>query len=276
MALQLPHFSSQDSNFSPSQTGTIDLAGAIKNGIESYYRPSMVRAQIFNKEIGPVAALASSPNFTGFNPEIQRMIANRIGSYFGSPGQSGSDTTPGYASDKDIYDRLSTGAHSAFGHGGKINTISSQIAGKADQLGLPHWLTSMLGGSGAAGANAAYGQSMQEGIQRLRMKGYSEQAARQALAHQEGESDVDYNERIRPLFISGQQQSNTVTPASVSTGNSSTQDDNLFKTAEEASQRILKEHGVDVAPTVLFDAFSKHKGGKFNMPKWLKSRGYIK
>ena len=56
-------------------------------GMNLSYLPREKEASIFSKEIGPLAALASSPNFTGFNEGTQKQIAQRISQYLGSGGQ---------------------------------------------------------------------------------------------------------------------------------------------------------------------------------------------
>ena len=175
-------------------------------GMNLSYLPREKEAGIFAKEIGPLAALASNPNFTGFNPEVQKMIAQKIGGYLG--GQQGeqqaggAQTTPGYANDQDIYGRLTKGADVALSPGGKVKVGGSRLAGEAEKLGLPSAISKFLGGNEAAGENAAFDQAKIEAIQRLKMKGYSEGAAKDAVEQKPGESNKAYAARIKPLFVS--------------------------------------------------------------------------
>lgn len=192
--------------------------GALSRALDTYakttkasYMPRQMEAELFSKEISPLAALASSPNFTGFNPEIQKMIAQRIGSYLGhgqaggggAEGQGGGET-PGYAGDEDIYSRLKQGSDIALSRGGKSRVGGSRLAGEAEKFGFPKAIVKALGGTEAADQNAAFEQAMEEGVKRLTLKGYSAQDAKKMLQPKPGETNQAYNARIKPLFIEKQ------------------------------------------------------------------------
>ncbi len=189
--------------------------GALTNALDTYaktkklsYLPRQMEADLFAKEIGPLAGLASSPNFRGFNPEIQKMIAQHIGGYLGhgQGGESSSAETPGYADDKDIYGRIKKGADVALSSGGKSKVGGSRLAGEAEKLGLPKAIVNALGGSEAAGQNAAFEQAIAEGVKQLTLKGYSPQAAQQILTPHPGETNKAYIARVRPLFVEKQNE----------------------------------------------------------------------
>lgn len=191
-----------------------NLIGGYGQGIKAHYMPHQIQADIFNKEISPLAALASNPNFTGFNPEIQQMIAGRIGKYLnnGSSSSSGSgenvgNSSPaGYASDQDIYNRLSHGAHETFGQGKRAAVGRSRLLNLGEQFGLPQSISNKLGGTKASQEQATFDQALEEGIQRLKMKGYSDASARQLLERIPGENDQTYEKRIKPLFLRNDQE----------------------------------------------------------------------
>jgi len=184
------------------------ILGGYNQVQKSAYLPRQLEANIFNQEISPLAALASSPNFTGFNPDIQKMIAQRIGSYLhGNTGSKDTNQfgepsgTAGYASDEDIYERLSHGAHETFGPGKRSSVGRAKLLNLGEQFGLPESITKILGGTKASQEQAIYDQSLEEGIQRLKMKGYSDSSARQLLERIPGENDKTYAKRIKSLFV---------------------------------------------------------------------------
>lgn len=192
------------------------MSGLLSKALETYgkglnasYAPRRMEADIFAKEIGPLAALASNPNFTGFNPEVQKMITQRIGGYLGGAhgsNQEPSESTPGYASDEDIFKRLHSGAESTLTPGGKKRVRLSTAASYAEQLGLPENVSKILGGHGAAGENAAFEQAKIEAEQRLIMKGYSPQKAHDAVQPFLNEPYDSYVTRLEPLFINKNKQ----------------------------------------------------------------------
>lgn len=180
-------------------------------GMDLAYKPRQKEANIFAKEIGPLAALASSPNFQGFNPQVQKMIAQHVGGYLGGGNSSemGNEaTTPGYATDEDIYSRLKHGADITQSEGGQLKTKKANIVGEAEKWGLPHAIAEWLGGNKAAGENAAFEQAKSEALQKLKLKGYSESEAKKIINQREGESNKAYSNRLKPLFVSETPQEN--------------------------------------------------------------------
>jgi len=176
------------------------------------YLPQQIQAEIFNKEIGPLATLASSPNFTGFNPETQKMIAERIRHHLGGQGASPEGSTAGYASDKNIYDRLSHGASESFGAGKRSEVGRSKLVNLLEQFGLSPEISKQLGGTGASQEKVKFDQAIEEGIHQLKLKGYSEPQARHLLERIPGENDKTYKERIKPLFLSDNSEQESTEP----------------------------------------------------------------
>lgn len=174
-------------------------------GMQASYLPRRLEADLFSKEISPLAALASNPNFTGFNPNIQKLIAARIGGYLsGMPSQGllqEDVSTPGYASDEDIYSRLSEGSKESFGPGAKSALMKSRFASLAEQLGLPAEISKSLGGTEVAGQQSAFEQAKIEAQRRLVMKGYSPQEAAAAVQEMPNEPAEAYKKRIQSLFV---------------------------------------------------------------------------
>lgn len=178
---------------------------------KAQYAPERERAEIFGTEIGPLAALASNPNFTGFNPEVQKMISQRIGQYLG--GKHGAEqateqgNTPGYANDENIYNRLTQGADVALSPGGKSKVGGSRLAGEVEKIGFPGSATiaKFLGGNEAAGQNAAFEQAKKEAAQKLSMKGYKDAA--KLVEQQPGENNRAYSDRIKSLFVNDSTES---------------------------------------------------------------------
>lgn len=234
MTFTMPNLSDSSADYNPYNIAFNRAMHNYKQGMELKYKPRQMEAEIFSKEISPLAALASSPNFTGFNPEIQKAIAQHIGGYMQGGPQSGmhqqlhpmqalkhllggqeqqqenqfsggQETTPGYASDEDIYNRLVKGSNAIGGPGKQKDLIKSNLAAAAQAFGLPSGVSKALGGSGTNAANAAFDQTKIEAIRRLTLKGYSDAQAREAVERKQNESNKSYNKRIKSLFISGKQ-----------------------------------------------------------------------
>lgn len=253
------------------------IQNALKNyqeGVKAKYLPKMQEADIFSKEIAPIAALAANPNFTGFNPQTQRMIASRISAHLG--GESGfpgnedyaggydQETTPGYASDRDIFQRISEGAASLFSPGGQLKAAKGRVAGAAEQWGVPG-ISEALGGSQGAEESAAFEQAINEGAKRLEMKGYSPAAARALLEKKPGESMKSYIKRTKPLFVSGSEERER-------TESDYDSEDKNVAIASNLSKQIMDRTGTDVPETLIFNYISKHPG-KINVPKMLRELG---
>lgn len=240
-----------------------------QKGTKAAYQPRKMEADIFAKEIGPLAALASSPNFTGFNPQVQKMIAERIHGYLGSHGEQGegrglTESTPGYASDKDIFARLKHGSDITQSPGGQLKTAKSNLVGQAEKWGLPHSIAQILGGSGEAGESAAFDQVQNEAVQRLKLKGYSESQARKMIEQQKGESNEAYASRIQPLFVGDDN-------GTMDQEDLRSHDNQDLTRASNISQQLAAE-GYDIPETVIFDYMQKHPG-KISLPKLFKAAG---
>lgn len=180
-------------------------------GVNLSYLPREKEAGIFSKEIGPLAALASSPNFQGFNPHVQKMIANRIKGYLGG-GQGGEmdegqDTTPGYPEDRDIYDQLVKGSHDAESPGARNRVGRSNIAGTIEKFAGKNAISDYLGGSKSAGEAAKFEQTKKLAAQKLMLRGIAQDKANDMVKILPGESADDYSERMKPLFVAEQKSS---------------------------------------------------------------------
>jgi hypothetical protein len=73
-----------------SPTGNL-YANALKKyqqGVNAHYAPQRQEADIFAKEMGPMAALASNPNFS-FDPQVREMISKRIADHIEKTQQKG-------------------------------------------------------------------------------------------------------------------------------------------------------------------------------------------
>lgn len=203
----------------PQASPLHDIIGKVLGGytdtVRAKYLPQQQEADIFTKEISPLAALASSPNFTGFNPEIQKMIAKRIGGYLNKTPSHGyqqnfeEGNTPGYASDEDIYNRLSRGSHETFGPGKRLKGAISKGLNLAEQFGLSPQISEALGGTQTSQEQASFEQAIEEGIQRLKLKGYSDNTARKLIERMPGENDATYSKRIKSLFINKPESSHS-------------------------------------------------------------------
>lgn len=198
-----------------------------KNKINLKYLPREKEAGILASSLGPLAQFVTSPVAQGMvGPQVDQMrgILSKVLSQYGDSGagqsqpgmatgaeQSGTGNMSagpaGYANDENIYSRLKKGADVSLSPGGKSKVARSRLAGEAEQLGLPDAVSKALGGSSAAGENAAFEQAVEEGVQRLKMKGYSEATARKALEMKTGESNDSYAKRVRPLFVNEESES---------------------------------------------------------------------
>lgn len=169
------------------------------------YLPEQIQADIFSKEIGPVAQLAASPNFRGFNPTIQKMIAQRVGSYLsgqhGGHSMNVDENIPGYPSNEDIFGRLSKYAPESFGEGKKLDVAKSNIGNVGRQWALPDFITNIFGGPGPSSSKSHLEQAKKDGIQNLELRGYSHQDAVDIMQQRPGENANTYVYRTRPYFV---------------------------------------------------------------------------
>jgi hypothetical protein len=186
-----------------------------------------IDADIFAKEIGPLATLAGSQNFQGFNPEINKMIGERVGDYIGGHGASsgGEKSTedngkkkeydadvPGYTAPDKIYKGLVDAANITEVPGGHGNVILSNLAGAATKLAGDNPISNALNAFNKnpnAGAEAAKGESMAADARRfLKLQNRSPQDIEDIVRKRDSETNIQYAERIRPYFIAGQKSSN--------------------------------------------------------------------
>ena len=189
------------------------LSNTLKNyqhSVNARYAPRQKEADIFSKEISPLAALASNPNFTGFNPEVQKMISERVGNYLqGNKGGEGqkfaqTETPPGYASGTSLYDRLSKGADSVLSSGGKGRVIVSNLAAGVKSVAgnttLGKNISERLGGTKANADNAAFQQTIAEAKHNLKLKGFPDSVLN-TLDPMNNEDNVSYKPRVKPLMV---------------------------------------------------------------------------
>jgi len=67
------------------------LSNAMKKyqqGVSAHYAPQRQEADIFAKEMGPMAALAANPNFS-FDPEVRKLISQKIAAHIQQAQQKG-------------------------------------------------------------------------------------------------------------------------------------------------------------------------------------------
>lgn len=65
------------------------LLGGYSKGMHAAYLPKQIEADIFHKQISPLAMLASSPFFSAMNPEQQQQIGNYISQMLSRQGIGG-------------------------------------------------------------------------------------------------------------------------------------------------------------------------------------------
>ena len=198
----------------PEQTSPWNnlLANSLKNYqhiLSAEYAPQSKEADIFAKEIAPLAQLAANPNFKGFNPETQAQISKRVSDYLSKAhegaqgeGQNGNfqeTTSPGY-DEKNLFSNLKKGAETVLGKGGTSKVARSNIAGKAEKLGLPDWISNALGGNEAAGENAQFKTNVDAFEHWLTVNGYSPQKAAKIAHPYPSENAKQYAERIKAYF----------------------------------------------------------------------------
>ena len=238
-------------------------------GVNLSYLPREKEAGIFAKEIGPLAALASSPQFQGFNPQIQKMIAQRIGGYLGQGqgGQQGQDESPpGYASDQDIYDQLRKGSHATNAPGAQGKVAKSNLAGAIEKFIGKNPISDAFGGNEAAGENAAFEQAKKLAAQKLMMRGYPADKASAIINQMPGESDESYAKRIAPLFVNQQPQQS----GEGQLDRAGEQQE--MQLASKLSADIKEQLGKDVPENLIFNYLSQHPG-KVHIPSLLKAAG---
>lgn len=208
----------------PEQTSPWNnlLANSLKNYqhiLSAKYAPQSKEADIFAKEIAPLAQLAANPNFKGFNPETQAQISKRVSDYLSKAhegaqgeGQNGNfqeTTSPGY-DEKKLFSNLTKGAETVLGKGGTSKVVRSNIAGIAEKSGLPEWISNALGGNETAGIDAQFKNDIKAFEHWLIMNGYSPQEAAQIAPPRRGENAQQYIENRKAYFprINNSQQNN--------------------------------------------------------------------
>ena len=121
------------------------LSNALKNykqQVSARYAPQMQEAEIFNKKIGPLATLATSPMFLQ-NPQFQeslgRLISQNMGGLGGQQGQGGENNFPTYTEqNKKTFSDTSKIAHE----------LTKQGSAKTAVSGASGWLENTFGDVG--------------------------------------------------------------------------------------------------------------------------------
>jgi hypothetical protein len=204
----------------PEQTSPFNnlLSNALKSyqqQVHARYAPQQQQADIFSKEIGPLAALASNPNFTGFNPQVQKMIASRIGNYLngnqGAQAMEAEGATPGYPRGEDIYKRISESNKITEAPGGRGNVIRSSLSNIISKIVGNNPVSEALGGGNAADAEAHGAQAEADAVQYLKLKSYSPSEIKEILRKRPGESLESRLKRLKPYFKNESEQSSPST-----------------------------------------------------------------
>lgn len=186
----------------PEQTSPFN--NLVHNALKTYqqqvhakYAPEMMEADIFSKGIGPIATLAASPNFTGFNPEVSKMLGDYIGQYIakshGQPFKSSSQPL-GYPSGEDIYHRLEEASKVTEAPGGRGNVGRSAVGGILTKLIGNNPISQILGGGNAADKAAELDQAKADMAKYLQLQNYSQNQINEIIKDRPGES---YQSRLK-------------------------------------------------------------------------------
>jgi len=273
-------FSYTQQKFSPEESSPMN--GLVSRAMKGYseaqklkYQPRMMEAEILAKNLGPLAELGTSTHGAAFAgeqgkeareavsqllhdwrkgqlPPEHHGLLHRLFGEHENKLKPAEHTTPAYASDENLYNRLAKGADALYGTGNKTDLMKSNLASASKSLGLPDAISNALGGTKTNSANAANEQAINEGVQRLKMKGYDEANARSLLQRQPNEDNNSYKARIKSLFISEEKQpnENEIT--------SETNDEAAKSFSEQLSDTINKNKNIDIPPTFIFDWIQKH------------------
>ena len=251
--------------YSPMQALISRALEGYGKGVNASYLKKQREADLFAKEIGPLAALASNPNFRGFDPNTQKMIADRISGYLGGRQggegmpQSNQESPPGYANSADIYNRLAEGSKTPLSEGGQLNVAKSRAAGAAQQWGLPKFITEALGGNKAVGENAKFETSKDEAVKDLVLRGYTENQARNIINQKEGESPSAYANRVKPFFVN-KEPPQIGSKEDMNQGDKTERNNDDLIQAAEYSEAIKAKKGKDISPDMILKYKETHPG----------------
>jgi len=223
------------------------LAKALDNyhkGINLSYLPREKEANIFAKGIGPVAQLAASPAFKGFNPQQSEAIANAVGQFFGVPtGDAASEGPPGYPRASKIQHDLEENAGAVLGPGAIWNLMKSNLASGAEKLDLPG-VSNYLGGSKLAQQAAKFEQTRQEAMANEEQRGTPHNVAKKIYEIAPGENTQGYVSRTKPRLI----KDNTSTEPPIRSLEDKLARDEQEKADADATVDYLNKNGIKATP----------------------------
>ncbi len=270
----------------PEQTSPYNnfISNAMKSyqhGVRTKYAPEMMEADIFNKQLGPLATLATSPMFLN-NPQFQHALGGLISENLHKFGHGFHGA--GQEDNKVHFNSFSDNAKREVEHAvrnankvsdaGKVATGVSGLAGKAESL-FGHYGKDFVNWASGGKISSELAKSQNEitdSLNHLKQMAVQTQQmsprdAEETFSIHENETSKQALDRVKKtnpeLF---QQQDNY-------TGDSQDEralDNEILNHAAELSQEIKQRTGKDIPETVIFDYIKKHPGQKIHLPTLLR------
>jgi hypothetical protein len=276
------------------------FAGAVSKAIQGYgqgmnaaYLPKKIEADIFAKQIGPLATLATTPAFLQ-NPQFQaalgQIIAKHLGYGQGGGGQGAEMPTYAGQAKKDVQDAESIAKD--LSKAGKVRGYVSSAGGGLLNYGgdIGKKIMSLLpGGKTKELVNPELAEKQHQFdtfLQGLKNRALQTQTLNQSQAEEVFSEHKDENamqrlQRIKrtvpSLFeqadaeqsMSGQDGGEEA-PMDVEDQNNNDNRDLSF--AADLSEQIKAKTGHDISPDLIFN-YMKRVPGKINIPQLLKAAG---
>lgn len=174
------------------------------------YQRREKEADIFSKEMSPLAAIAANPNMRALYPQTQNSINNLVAQYLaGKTGQNPAAGNPENVNvnnnpldPQNIYKSLKESSKVALGSGSKGELSRAKYAGVAEQFGL-HDLAKKLAGNAKAGDLSEFNRNKLDFEHSLILQGRSPEQAKEIAKQGIGETPEQYIKNRKKYFFPG-------------------------------------------------------------------------
>lgn len=197
-----------------TQEETSPFGNLMGNALKKYmalnnaqYQKREKEADIFSKEMAPLAAIAANPNMRALYPQTQNGINNLVSQYIaGKTGQnqpqSNEQTSNNPLDAQNVYKRLAEHSKETLGEGRRGETTRNKLSGIALQLGFTD-VAKKLGNSAKAGNAEAFDRDKLDFEQLLLLQGRTPEQAKQIAKQGVGETPEQYIQRRKPYLFPG-------------------------------------------------------------------------
>lgn len=261
---------SQARRLSPEESSPYNnlISHALKQyqqGVHAKYAPEMTEANIFNKQIGPLATLASSPMFLN-NPQFQHALGSLISQNLHKFGHGFGDEGHYNTYAEGIQKELNRAKKNAekVSKAGKLATGISSAAGQAGSIfgdTASKFLNWMSGGK----ISNELAKSDNEIIDSLnRLKQSAIETRTMSPRDAEKTYSVHKNENPKEALTRIQKTNpNLYGPQDTYIGDEEDEraaDNEMLHHSQELSQQIQQQLHKDISPNLIFNFLKKHPG----------------